>query len=200
MSQLKSLVAVAALALAWPVFAAEPVVTIVRVAKPWYAPDFYVRGAFAKAVPQYQSIPGLVHKSFTLSADGRLGGIYQWRDRAAAEAWFNPAWFARVRERYGVDGTVSFYTLQSAEVAGSTALVTDSPAVATLRTQVVPAAALPDSALRRYRLTDAAGAHWELVLWRDAEAAPVDGLPAGDRFAASVLMPGLAADANATAR
>ena len=73
-------------------------------------------------------------------------------------------------------------------------------AVATLRAQPAPSAELPAGALRRYRLTDAAGAPWELVLWRDAEVAPVEGLVAGDRFAASVLMPGLAADANATAR
>lgn len=87
--------------------AAEPVVVIVKVAKPWYAPQALVVSKMRDTVPQYEQLPGLAHKAFSFArADGRFGGIYFWRDQAAASAWFNAGWFERVRKERGVEGEV----------------------------------------------------------------------------------------------
>jgi hypothetical protein len=90
------------------------VVTVVRIPPPWYAVRFLVVRGFRKAVPQYQAVPGLERKLFTIAADGRFGGIYEWEDRSRAEAWFNDAWHARVRDRWGADGDVRFIVVTRA--------------------------------------------------------------------------------------
>lgn len=87
-----------------------PMVVIVKVAKPWYAPDFLVVRKMRAALPQYQRIPGLTYKIFSLARPGgEFGGIYLWQDRASAEAWFNPAWFRRVKTERGVDADVRMF-------------------------------------------------------------------------------------------
>jgi hypothetical protein len=88
------------------------VVTVTRVATPWYAPRWLLTRAFKRAVPEYQAIPGLLLKHFAIAEDGRtFGGIYLWESRAASDAWFTPAWFTRVKKSYGVDGVVDVYAL-----------------------------------------------------------------------------------------
>lgn len=179
---------------------AEPgaVVTVVRVHKPWYVPAFYLRGALARAVPDYERVPGLQYKIFTMSDDAHyFGGVYLWRDHAAADAWFSPAWHARVRERYGADGEVRFYNVASVLETRSpeerSRVVTDAPAVATVSLPLTQASvASQPGLLRRYTITDAAGVHGEIVLWADRDAA-ASTLPASNAvFAAPVLMPALA--------
>jgi hypothetical protein len=49
-----------------------------------------------------------VRKYFT-ATDDSFGGIYLWKNRAAADAWFNSAWHARVVKTYGVDGQVTYF-------------------------------------------------------------------------------------------
>jgi len=74
--------------------APAPVVVIVRVPKPWYAPKALVASKMRDTIAEYDKLPGLKYKIYTLAqADGRYGGVYLWQDRASAEAWFNPAWF-----------------------------------------------------------------------------------------------------------
>jgi len=70
--------------------------------------DQLVEG-FKKAVPDYQRVPGLLRKYFTISDDGRFGGIYLWADRASADRFFNMAWRERVAKTYGTDGTIEFF-------------------------------------------------------------------------------------------
>ena len=73
----------------------DAVVAVVRVPTPWYAPRFFVYRKFRAAVPDYAGQPGLRRKYFTMSDDGRYGGIYLWQSRAAAEAFYTPTWHAR---------------------------------------------------------------------------------------------------------
>jgi heme-degrading monooxygenase HmoA len=81
-------------------------VAVVRVAAPWWAPRFLIVNKMIDALPHYAAAPGLLHKSFTFDDDGHFGGVYIWASRAAAAAWFNEAWHARVRRERGVDGDV----------------------------------------------------------------------------------------------
>ena len=70
--------------------------------------DQLVEG-FKKAVPVYQKVPGLLRKYFTISDDGRFGGIYLWADRPSADRFFNAAWHERVATTYGTDGIIEFF-------------------------------------------------------------------------------------------
>ena len=99
-----------------------PVAVIVKVPKPWYAPRAVVVGKMRDTIPQYENLPGLNYKMFSFARmDGHFGGIYLWQDRASAEAWFNPAWFERVRRERGVEGQVRMFEAPVVLVNPSTA-------------------------------------------------------------------------------
>jgi heme-degrading monooxygenase HmoA len=97
--------------LAQPVTTAPlPVVAVVRVPTPWYAPRALVVAKMRDTVPLYAQLPGLAFKAFSIErASKEFGGLYYWRDAAAAQAWFNAAWFERVKKERGVDGRVTLY-------------------------------------------------------------------------------------------
>ena len=112
------------------------VLTIVRIPTPWYAPRFLVVRRMRESMPLYQSIDGLMHKTYSLSRpDGQFGGIYLWRDLASARAWFTPAWFERVEKERGARGDVAFFEVVRVVEAGNGGPPTggsDQAAVATL--------------------------------------------------------------------
>jgi heme-degrading monooxygenase HmoA len=84
-----------------------PVAAIVKVPAPALAPRFLIVGRMRDTIPQYAAIAGLDYKIYTLTrADKQFGGVYLWQDRQAAEAWFNPAWFERVRKEREVEPEV----------------------------------------------------------------------------------------------
>jgi hypothetical protein len=86
------------------------VVSIVTVPKPWYAPRALITSKMRDTQPQYEAIAGLQYKIYTFrQADSQFGGVYLWKDSAAAQAWFKPAWFERVRQQRGVDGVVRYF-------------------------------------------------------------------------------------------
>ena len=92
-----------------PVAPTEPghhAVAIVRIPAPWYAPRFAIARRFRAAVPDYEHVPGLVAKAFTIDEDRRFGGIYVWADRAAATTYYSASWRADIRERRGHDPDV----------------------------------------------------------------------------------------------
>ena len=64
---------------------------------------------FQAALPTYRAVPGLLRKHFIITDDGRFGGIYLWKDQAAAEQWFNAGWQQRVRQTYGTDATLEWF-------------------------------------------------------------------------------------------
>ncbi|MDB4988079.1 MAG: monooxygenase [Myxococcaceae bacterium] len=79
------------------------VIGIVRVPAPWYAPRFLIAGKFNDAVPEYEAIDGLQSKYFTISDDRRFGGIYVWKSRRDADAFYTDKWRVGIRERRGAD-------------------------------------------------------------------------------------------------
>lgn len=85
-------------------------VVIVRVAMPWYAPRFVVRGKFRDVLSEYEEKPTLEAKYFSISDDSRFGGLYLWRSRADAEKHFDAAWFENVRRKRGVEADVVMLT------------------------------------------------------------------------------------------
>lgn len=175
--------------------AGGPVVVIVKVAKPWYAPDFLVVRKMRAALPQYQRIPGLSYKIFSIARPGgEFGGIYLWHDRASAEAWFNPAWYRRVKTERGVDADVRMFeaprmfdTLSSAAGADLVTSTRDD-AIATVVTLPTPAGTSREQTLRgfeaemalerrapgllrRYAIVTGDGRFGGVYLWRDEDAA-----------------------------
>src|SRR5438876_9511701 len=76
-------------------------VAIVRIPAPWYAPGFMIRRRFRQAAPEYQVLPGLMRKYFTLTDDGLFGGIYLWEGRKSVDAYFDDSWHARMLKKYG---------------------------------------------------------------------------------------------------
>ena len=119
-----------------------PIVAIVRVPKPWYAPRQVVLGKMRDTIPQYAQLPGLAFKAFSFEREsGDYGGVYFWRDRASAQAWFGPAWFERVRKERGSEGQVRFFDAPVSidNRPGGTPPSNDSAAVSTLVEIPIPA-------------------------------------------------------------
>jgi hypothetical protein len=167
-----------------------PVLVIVKVPKPWYAPRFVVVGKMRDTIPQYATLPGLAFKAYSFAqSDGAFGGLYLWKDGASASAWFSPGWFERVQRERGTTAEVRFLKVTSAvdTTPGGTRADPDSPAVATLTRAASAGSATPPGPealdallaadrrvpglLRRYRLLDDQGRAGVLSLWRDAAAA-----------------------------
>jgi hypothetical protein len=83
---------------------------------------------FRKIAPGFRAVPGLIRKQFIYAEDRWAGGVYLWKTRAAADAFYSGPWLAGIRERYGMDPQIKFF---------ETACVTDNSAEAVL---------LPDAA------------------------------------------------------
>jgi heme-degrading monooxygenase HmoA len=112
-----------------------PVVTVVKVPAPWYAPRVLITSKMRDTIPQYQQINGLAFKAYSFAKEsGDFGGIYFWQNAAAAQAWFNPEWFARVQKERGVIGKVRFFEAPVTidNTPGGTQENTHSQGVATL--------------------------------------------------------------------
>ena len=125
-----------------PSDATVPVVVIVKVPKPWYAPRTVVMGKMQGTLPEYARLNGLAFKAFSFERQsGDYGGVYYWRDAASAQAWFNPAWFERVKKDRGADGQVRFLEapLSIDNTPGGTPANTDSTAVVTVVDITTPA-------------------------------------------------------------
>ena len=54
-------------------------------------------------------MPGLVRKCHVLGDDGTGGGVYLWESREAAEALYDGAWHAMIRQRYGAEPSVRYF-------------------------------------------------------------------------------------------
>ncbi len=178
-------------ATASPSAQAVPVVVIVRVPKPWYAPKAVVVGKMRDTVPLYAKLPGLVFKAFSFERDSSdFGGLYFWRDRASAETWFNPAWFERVRKERGVEPQVRMFEAPVSvdNVPGGTPANGDSGTVATLVEIAIPAgvtrerlnaefqAAVPayqkvPGLLRKHLTVSPTGSFGGVYLWKDEASA-----------------------------
>ena len=103
----RPILAIALLATAAPVLA-QQVAVLVVIPTPPGLPRERIEAGMKVSVPQYEKLPGLIRKYYTIQPDG-FGGIYLWKDRASAETWFNAAWHERVRKTYGRDGSVTYF-------------------------------------------------------------------------------------------
>lgn len=80
----------------------------VAIATPAGAPRAAIEGGMAKSAPIYAKVPGLVRKYFIIG-QGDFGGIYLFRDRASAQAWFNDGWRAKAAATYGSQPVVTYF-------------------------------------------------------------------------------------------
>lgn len=125
----------------------QPVVVVVRVPTPRFAPRWLVRRKMAATIDLYESLPGLDYKIFTIEPEsGEFGGVYHWDTRAAAEAWFDEAWFERVRSERGAEPNVRFFAapLTIDNVSGGTPAARGGRHVVTLVEIPTPAGVTED--------------------------------------------------------
>jgi len=91
------------------------IIAVVTIPTPRFAPDWFVARRMRSTLPQYAAAAGLRWKAYTLMSEPRrFGGIYEWQDRAAADRWFDPAWFERIRTSYRPGGGVRFLEVLAA--------------------------------------------------------------------------------------
>ena len=172
--------------------ASVPVVTVVRVTKPWYAPRSTIAGRMRDTIEQYAQLPGLAFKAYSFERhSGDYGGLYYWHDTAAAKAWFNDAWFERVKRERGVEGRVQMFDapLSIDNTPGGTRAEPDSSTVATLVLIATPAGvgrgriegefvqaapayrAVPGLLRKHFLVADGGARFGGLYLWRDDASA-----------------------------
>ena len=98
----------AAFAQATPPPASLQVAVHVAITTPAGAPRALVEAGMTKSAPIYAKVPGLVRKYFTIGrAD--FGGIYLFKDRTSAQAWFSDAWRAKAAATYGSQPVVTYF-------------------------------------------------------------------------------------------
>lgn len=68
------------------------------------------RERFEASAPSYRHLDGLERKYYLRSEAGDVGGgVYLWRDRAAAEAVYDDEWRARMVERFGAAPEIEYF-------------------------------------------------------------------------------------------
>lgn len=48
-------------------------------------------------------------KKYYLNGEAGGGGVYLWRSRAEAEAWYSPEWYERMCQTFGATPRVTYY-------------------------------------------------------------------------------------------
>ncbi len=92
-----------------PANAAPPQVAVhVSVKTPAGAPRALVEAGMVQSAPIYAKVPGLIRKYFTIG-QADLGGIYLFKDRPAAQAWFSAAWRDKATATYGSQPVVTYF-------------------------------------------------------------------------------------------
>jgi hypothetical protein len=65
---------------------------------------------FEKTAPNWRANPDLIRKNYLVDASqGVAGGVYLWKERAAAEKWHGEAFRAKVKEIYGSEPEIRFF-------------------------------------------------------------------------------------------
>jgi hypothetical protein len=88
--------------------AETPVATIVMIKTPSGIARPMLDAGFKQAVPVYEKIPGLIRKYFIANGDS-FGGMYLWKNRASAEAWYSDAWRAKAKTTYGSEPQLTYF-------------------------------------------------------------------------------------------
>ena len=103
-----TLVLAAPNALAQSVASEKPVATLVVIRTPAGITRPMLEGGFKQALPVYEKIPGLLRKFFIANEDS-FGGMYLWKDRASADAWYTTAWRAKAKATYGSEPQLTYF-------------------------------------------------------------------------------------------
>lgn len=84
-------------------------IVIVQFDLPKRSEEAAISGGCSSA-PLYRDLAGkgLIRKDYLNGASG-TGGVYLWESRAAAEAWFTPAWLDELTKRFGVRPHLTWY-------------------------------------------------------------------------------------------
>ena len=65
---------------------------------------------FQSTAPRYRGMTGLLRKYYLFDPDtGTGGGCYLFESRGAAEAVFDDAWRALIKEKYGAEPDIGYY-------------------------------------------------------------------------------------------
>ena len=65
---------------------------------------------FEKTAPGWRANPDLIRKNYLFDEkSGTGGGVYLWKERAAAEKWHGEAFRKRVKELYGSEPSSQFF-------------------------------------------------------------------------------------------
>jgi hypothetical protein len=66
------------------------------------------RAHFARIAPRFRDVSGLLSKHFIWSEAGYAGGVYQWKSRKAALAFYSGPWRQSIIDRYGVEPEIEY--------------------------------------------------------------------------------------------
>lgn len=66
------------------------------------------RRLFEATAPTYQQAPGLLRKYY-IGNESRAGGIYEWRSRAHADAFYTDDWRKRITDTYGTELRIEWF-------------------------------------------------------------------------------------------
>lgn len=65
---------------------------------------------FQSTAPRYRGMTGLIRKNYLFDPEtGIGGGCYLFETRAAAEAVFNDAWRALIKDKYGAEPGIHYF-------------------------------------------------------------------------------------------
>ena len=67
------------------------------------------KALYEASAPVYRAAPGLVRKYYLFDETPSGGGVYLWRDRASAEAFYTPEWRAGLKARLGAEPEVTLF-------------------------------------------------------------------------------------------
>jgi hypothetical protein len=69
-----------------------------------------VAANYRRSAPDWRANRDLIRKNYLYDADGRKGGgVYLWRDIAAARRAHDAAWLERVRRAYGSEPVIQYF-------------------------------------------------------------------------------------------
>jgi hypothetical protein len=85
------------------------IVAVVKIPIPQGGTRAQVVAGMVKSIPEYEKLPGLVRKYYTLTDDGKYGGIYLFENRKAAEDHFNDDWRANIVKTRGAPAEVTYF-------------------------------------------------------------------------------------------
>ena len=102
------------------------ITAIVRYRLPAHIGREECRAHFLKIAPGFGVVPGLIRKQFIWSEAGVAGGVYQWENLDAAQAFYTGPWRDGIVARYGCQPEIeTFTTFAITDNPGGTVTVLD---------------------------------------------------------------------------